>query len=375
MELALFPTLLQTLIQLELAAGNSVTEVGHSFPAPPAGAYFKLANKVTTRPRDSSGGLDFDERNCSSYSGVFTDAKRFYFVLEPPNPPPPEVDMDAIRKELEVSPLSPQTDIKEKKSTPRMRAKPDQSQPLPSQPAGASPNGLTCTETDSGVTHVLHFQDARPPQEIQFALERDLMVLFAPTMENGKLTMAARPKVNGSEYQVTLHFEAALTDKNCYSLHVKTSWEGQATPQHDYQRKSAAGWFSFWTRDFKGATPPAADADSATRYEKLRDAARQAEAHLDTVPALQQAIVEAMKLGAYFSNSDKEGSTKISWKNGRFVRVREGDDPSYVPYASDAEFLIALRQYYDWETSSNIYPNKAADIDAWRLILRLLRKK
>ncbi|HMP84050.1 MAG TPA: hypothetical protein PKA41_15230, partial [Verrucomicrobiota bacterium] len=97
-ELAKFPAALRALIEAELAAGNSIVEVGHSHPAPPAGAYFKLANKVTTRPRSSSDGVSFYERNSSIYSGEFTDAKRFYFVIEPPNPPPPEPDMDAIRK-------------------------------------------------------------------------------------------------------------------------------------------------------------------------------------------------------------------------------------------------------------------------------------
>jgi hypothetical protein len=97
-ELAQFPPELRALIELELAAGNSIVEVGHSFPAPPAGAYFKLANKVTTRPRVSGSGLQFYERNSSVYSGEFTDAERFHFVIEPPNPLPSEPDMDAIRR-------------------------------------------------------------------------------------------------------------------------------------------------------------------------------------------------------------------------------------------------------------------------------------
>ena len=34
-----------------------------------------------------------------------------------------------------------------------------------------------------------------------------------------------------------------------------------------------------------------------------------------------------------------------------------------------------LRQYYDYETSKNIYPEKASDLVAWKLILRLLSFK
>ncbi len=96
-ELAAFPDALRRLIGAELAAGNTIVELSSCFPAPPAGAYVLLAKHVTTRPRESGDGLDFYDRNSSSYSGEFTDEKRFYFVLEPPNPPEPEPNMDEIR--------------------------------------------------------------------------------------------------------------------------------------------------------------------------------------------------------------------------------------------------------------------------------------
>jgi hypothetical protein len=92
------PLELRSLVEAELAAGNEILEVGHSFPAAPVGCYVKLARPVSTRPRASGGGIDFFDRNTSIYSGEFADTKRYFFVLEPPNPPPPEPDMDAIRK-------------------------------------------------------------------------------------------------------------------------------------------------------------------------------------------------------------------------------------------------------------------------------------
>jgi hypothetical protein len=370
MELNCFPAVLRALIELELAAGNSIVEIGHTFPAPPVGAYCKLANKVSARPRDSGAGVDFYERNNSSHCGEFTDEKRYFFVLEPPNPPPPDPDMDAIRKQLEAKPPAV-------KQPAPVRIKPlPQSQPEPAAKLASEPNaGLTCTETSTGVTRVLHFQDQRPPQEIKFALERNLMVLFTPVMKNGKLTMAAKPRPTGIDYEITLQFEAALPDRNFYSLHVATSWDGCPETQHDYYRKSAAGWFSFWTRNFTGAMPPAADAGSAAQYQKLCEAAPQAEVHLDTIPALQQAIVGAMKQGACFTTSDKEGETNIFWNDGRFVRVRSGDDPGSEIFANEDAFLARLRMFYDRETSSNIYPLKASEITAWKLIWRLLRTR
>lgn len=96
--IAAFPAVLRELIDAELAAGNTIVEVASCFPAPPAGAYAKLAKRITTRPRTGTDALDFYERDTSIYSGEWTDAKRFYFVIEPPNPPPAEIDMDAIRE-------------------------------------------------------------------------------------------------------------------------------------------------------------------------------------------------------------------------------------------------------------------------------------
>jgi hypothetical protein len=97
-----FPQVLRKLLDAELAAGNAIAEIGHGFPAPPAGAYIKLKKALRSRPRASGGGIDFYDRNGSNYSGEITDAKRFFFLLEPPHPPQPEPDMDAIRAEREA---------------------------------------------------------------------------------------------------------------------------------------------------------------------------------------------------------------------------------------------------------------------------------
>jgi|GEM_PF-1414018 len=82
------PGVLRTLLEAELSAGNEIVEVGHSFPAPPAGACFRLAQPLRTRARKSGDGIDYHDRDCPGYSGEITDAKRFYFLLEPPHAPP-----------------------------------------------------------------------------------------------------------------------------------------------------------------------------------------------------------------------------------------------------------------------------------------------
>jgi hypothetical protein len=105
------PAALQRLLLDELEAGNTIASVGHSFPAPPVGAFVMLARAVTTRPRKTDDALHFRERNSSLWSGEFTDATGFYFILEPPGPPPEEVDMDAIRDAANVSRPAPRPHV------------------------------------------------------------------------------------------------------------------------------------------------------------------------------------------------------------------------------------------------------------------------
>jgi diadenosine tetraphosphatase ApaH/serine/threonine PP2A family protein phosphatase len=102
------PQALRSLVEAELAAGNEIVEIGHSFPAAPVGCYVKLARPVSTRPRASSEEIHFIDRNTSIYSGEFADSKRYFFVLEPPNPPPPEPDMNAIREAANLPRLQPE---------------------------------------------------------------------------------------------------------------------------------------------------------------------------------------------------------------------------------------------------------------------------
>lgn len=106
-DLKAMPQVLRELLEAELAAGNRIEEVSYGFPAPPVGACFRLARRVSTRERASGGGIDFRERNSSTHSGEFTDAKRHFFILEPPAPEPEEPDSDAIRAARAPAPDPP----------------------------------------------------------------------------------------------------------------------------------------------------------------------------------------------------------------------------------------------------------------------------
>ncbi|MBK9276377.1 MAG: hypothetical protein IPM49_17805 [Flavobacteriales bacterium] len=375
--IAAFPAPLRQLIEAELQAGNSIVAIENGFPAAPCGASVKLASAVAPERRRSIGEVSFYARNNSSYAGEFTTAQRHFFVLEPPLPPEPEPDMDAIRKAHE-----PKPDALSKRAPREARSAPavvramsgDRGAAEPAQPAPLPEGALTSTETATSAARLLHFRDPRPPHEVQFALERDLMTLFAASMQHDRLTLTASANVVGARYHFELRFLAALPHAHCYSLRAETSWADAAATHHAYYRHTAGTWFAHWTRGFSPAEPPTAEEGTSERYQRICAAALNAEAHLDSVQAVQRTIVAAMKQGARFSTSHKEGGTNITWNGGHFVRSDHGDHPDHVIYASEAHFLDALRKFYDWETSQNVYPEKVADLVAWRLMLRLMRR-
>lgn len=96
-ELAAFPVVLRDLLEDERAAGNVVTEIGCGFPAPPCGAWARLARPVATRPRRSTGALVFRSRNWHAHSFEWSDGEGCFFLLEPPVPAPAQPGMDEIR--------------------------------------------------------------------------------------------------------------------------------------------------------------------------------------------------------------------------------------------------------------------------------------
>ena len=213
-------------------------------------------------------------------------------------------------------------------------------------------------EAPANVTRVLHFRDVRPPQEIQFQLERDVVVLFEPLRTEAPMEFAALVKDGTAVFRLRLSFTAALRWTNCYSLSVDGECSG--------------GWFDFWTRDFKPAAPPAPGEDSTDRYQALARAWLSAEAHLTSVGAVQQAILVALRKGATYSTAHKEGGTTIRHQRGRFVRTDYGDSTGSMTFSGEEEFLAFLRQFYDWQTSQRVWPSRVPELDAWKLMLRFL---
>ena len=220
----------------------------------------------------------------------------------------------------------------------------------------------------------IHFRDPRPPHEIQFQLERDLVTLFQPTHDGVQLFFRAAAKSAGCPYFFELRFDAALPKMNCYTLRIRASWEKLPVEHSDYFRRSAESWFQYWTKPFQQAPPANPGEGSVERYRMLTEQALTAEARLTDVGSVQQAILSEMRQGSYFSTAHKEGGCRIRWRESYFICADYGESDLIQTFDGDASFLVFLRKFYDWETSRHVYPAKLAEFDAWKLILRLLRR-
>ncbi len=227
-------------------------------------------------------------------------------------------------------------------------------------------------DTPTGRSQLLHFRDSRTPHEIQIALERQLMTLFTAVIDNGELRMHARADVIGAPYHFDLRFVAALETTNCYSLRIAASWADAHETHHEYFRKTSGSWIESWTRDLTPAAAPADQKGSPERYRALAEAALTAEAHLDTVAAIQAAILAGLRDGGRFSTSHKEGGTHIVWRIDRFIRTDYGDDPAHTSYQDDTAFLAMLRQFLHSEVSRHAGKTPLSEVAVWKLILRRL---
>jgi hypothetical protein len=374
-ELAKFPSALRALIDAELAAGNAIAAIEHGFPAAPCGASVKLAKAVSAANRKSTSAVKFYERNNSSYAGEFTTAERHFFVLEPPLPPPPEPDMDAIRKALEPKP-DPIAKLAERKTGDYLPTAVGQalaaSRAANPRSHGAAnvPPAFTNTETATGWTRVLHFSDRRPPHVLQFWLERELTTLFVARMDGQQLQMTATAHVNGARYDFELRYVAALKRANHFSLRTEASWADSDKSYHDYFRKTSDSWFQMWTRELQSATPPDLKENLVERYELECTATLEAQQRLDSVAAVQRAIVEGVKAGGTYGTSHKEGGTNIYWRVDRYVRSDYGDYPDLKNYMSDAEFLQMLWNFCQSEATRHAGKQGLSELDTWKLILR-----
>ncbi len=197
-----------------------------------------------------------------------------------------------------------------------------------------------------------------------------MKTLFETKFENNKLYMRAKSTLVGAEYDFQVVFEAALPACNLYQLTMNVNWDDPTSKNFEYYCKTSNSWFELWTRELTPAEHPGPHEGSVQRYQLLCDDALNADQHLDSVAAVQAAIIAAMKQGTAFRTSHKEGGTHLAWNGNRFVRTDYGDNPSVQQFADETEFLNMLRQFYHWEVTSRFGGTQLSEIDMWRLILR-----
>ena len=218
---------------------------------------------------------------------------------------------------------------------------------------------------------LLRFQDKRAPHEIQVVLERQMMSLFTVEKDGWRLVLRANPVVTGCRYDVSLKLDEAGPIRH-YTFRSAADWSKFGPDYDSYFQNASDGWFSMWTRDMMRASPPLPSETPSPDYARLVEETLQFESHLQSAADVQREIVKRMEAGASFRTSHKEGGTTMRLIHGSFVCADYGESNEIRTFATSAEFLPYVRQYFDMEVRRCTYPKSPPELDAWKLVLRLL---
>lgn len=380
-ELERFPEALKSLVREELAAGNVLRGIEHGFPAAPIGAYAMFQHPISSRARQSGGGLRFHERNSSHHAGEFTDQTGHFYVLEAPLPAPPPPDMDAIRRSLEIQPQP--GDPGHKVPDPARIGKISGASGDGSSQAVRAPVPVTARTPDRGemasqpgqnmLIYSLLFEDPRPPESIAAHLEGVICTLFTAERTQRGLSWHAVAFPGGAHYSLLLQFLAAFPDRNRYRLELRVSWNRSEPGVDEYYGKSSKAWFAWWTNDFR-AIESFSDEErgSAELYERFSEQALAIARRPMTVASLQQEILAAIRQGATLATSHKEGGTRFGWCDGRYFRYDWGDSTSDAIFPDETGFLVAIASFFQHEINRNADREGHSGVEFWRLLQRRL---
>jgi hypothetical protein len=214
--------------------------------------------------------------------------------------------------------------------------------------------------------------DARPPQDVQAALERATDAVFPLNEGATPPTCAASIDFVGLGYRLALAFVEAWADGNRYRLDVAVE-PGPGWTDHAAARRSADGWIALWCNGLRRQTRPPSGRPLPARHQALTESWRAEEARYADVALTQRRILDALRAGACFTTAHKEGGTTIRFTGRDYLSADHGESHDTRRFADEAGFLAYLRQFYDFQTSRYVWPGRVAQADAWRLILRQLR--
>jgi hypothetical protein len=225
----------------------------------------------------------------------------------------------------------------------------------------------------TGVRYTLYFRDPRTLEELKRSLESKLMILLKPRREDERLVFLGTAKIVGADYRVRLEFLAAFPYENTFVFIVECSWNDSPASHGEYYLKNSESWFRLWTNELQASRRADATEKDNQLYVERCQAFWQSQPNAPSVPTIQQAILEAMKHGAQFRSSHKEGNTTLFWQNGLFVKRDVGDYPGEEKFQDANEFLNRLYMFLHWDVSRHAVKEHLTELDIWQLISRKLQ--
>lgn len=372
-ELARFPQRLRQLINDELAAGNSIARIGHSFPAPPIGAWVMLTRPVTHPAKDQIEGLSWRSRYSSTCSGEFTDGQRVFFVLEPPTTTEEESWAQAATSQQMVEPRKPASipSPSEPRAAEQYPRSPGKA-PARSLNWGEVAKSATRVDEVNGTTWTVQLSDERTPRELHHWLEQTRRVIFTPSVEEGVLTLRGTAFNLPIRIDGELRFDTCTEDLNYYTLRIVARWPAPASPADDRYVRSARGAFDAWTMTLQAGVPGHPFDPSDSIYQRRAREVTRDDQTLDSVESIREKILKALDAGAHAGRGNKEGDTRFECASGRYRRIDTGDYPDTVNFADGAELLDALYRFLEDDIINAAGPETVSDVSMWRLIWRQL---
>ncbi len=235
------------------------------------------------------------------------------------------------------------------------------------------PSGLTGEWTTQ---HSTLFWHADSPLSVKFAIEKMCVNLLKRDPKSPNHPTYICPNAGGlGEIFITLKLEAVFPSNRLYSLHVAFKGSRNWLLETEFLEKSKVV-FDYWCTKLKVPTEEIlwAQASPVLLEQEIRSTlASEAEAasiREDQAPivALQEKILASIRSGYVFRQSHKEGNSLIYFNGTHFARRDEGDYPDYIAYATETEFLTAIRHWHDWKARRDTYPHSPPELDVWRFI-------
>lgn len=189
-------------------------------------------------------------------------------------------------------------------------------------------------------------------------------------VESTTLRYAAHAKLAFYVTEVDFELRHSEAGRRLYRLRVIRTAELQWMSQERMDREIAISQ-KHWSGQLQVSENLPQDLGPGADYAADLAIAReenQREPFIDheLIARLQWQILSALRGGASYLQSDKEGTTRIYFNGSHFMRVREGDDPEKTRFADDTQFLLALRNLFHWEARKLIYPHDPPEHEIWK---------